>query len=277
MKLYDFDAMFDDKLASYIKDYGDKYKESEWEDVIPKMYQKFGDTKLKLIGKTPRQYYAEMDDEMLVKTLKAHIKQGVAVSEFLCDAIEDRESCVDLLLPLLDGGEDEITYAMNILGARDEAIPKYMEIMLSSESEDLKDACADYIKLKADSVKDDVLSHYKNGTEKELMLEILSRVEEKDEEVFNILLTAFRTDIENLPMHASFLASYGDDRALPYLMDKIDEEGISYIEFQELKYAIEALGGTYEKDRDFSADPYFQIIKNESEKDPAIFDDPDAK
>ena len=61
-------------------------------------------------------------------------------------------------------------------------------------------------------------------------------------------------------MHASYLAAYGDERALPYLLDKIDEEGITFVEYQELKFAIEALGGEYSKERDFSNDPYFKII-----------------
>ena len=54
MKLYDFDGMFDEKLSEYISKNAGKYKENEWEDIIPKLYQKFGDTVVKSLGKTPR-------------------------------------------------------------------------------------------------------------------------------------------------------------------------------------------------------------------------------
>lgn len=271
MKLYDFDGMFDERLSVYVKKYGTKYRESEWEDVIPELYDKFGDTVIKSIGKTPRQYYGTMTDAELVKTLRAHIRRHVPVSEFLCEAIEGRDGCVGLMLPLLDGSEDELTYAVNIIGADEKAVPKYMEIITASDSDDVKEMCTDYVKQMADLVKEKAVSLYKEDIESERMLDILSRVTIKDDAVFDILLTAFRTDPENVPMHASYLGVYGDERALPYLMDVIAQEGISYVEYQELKIAIETLGGSYDEERDFSEDPYYQTIKSQSASEADIF------
>ena len=37
-------------------------------------------------------------------------------------------------------------------------------------------------------------------------------------------------------------------------------EDIDYVLFQELKFAIEALGGEYNKERDFSSDENYQKI-----------------
>jgi hypothetical protein len=272
MKLYDFDGMFDEKLSEYIKKNGAKYKEEEWEGIIPQMYAKFGDTVIKSLGKTPNEFYAEMSDEDLIKSLVGHLKQGVPVSEFLCNAIEKRK--IDsLLIPLLDGSDDEVAYALNLLGASPLAIPKYMQLLTSSESEDVRNTCVDYVKERADDVKEQALKNYKAGIQKEYMLEILSRCVIKDDEIFEILIKEFRSDADNVPMHASYLAAYGDERALKYLLDKIDEEGISYVEYQELKFAIEALGGSYEKERDFSGDPYYQLIKAHGASDIDIFKD----
>lgn len=55
-------------------------------------------------------------------------------------------------------------------------------------------------------------------------------------------------------------ASYGDERALPVLLLRDRAEDIGFVAFQELKYAIEALGGEYEKERDFSADEAYKKI-----------------
>lgn len=269
MKLYDFDGMFDEKLSEYVTKNADKHKEKEWEDIIPKMYARFGDTVIKSLGKSPNQYYAEMDDNQLVAQLRAHLKQGVAVSEFLCNAIEGRK-IENLLIPLLSGTDDEIAYALNLLGACREALPEYMRLLTTSESEDVRNTCVDYVKEFADDVKNDALAYYKKGVQREYMLEILSRCVVRDDEIFDILIKEFRTG-DDVPMHASYLASYGDERALGYLLDKIDEEGISFIEYQELKYAIESLGGSYEKERDFSSDPYYQLVKTHSAKEVDIF------
>ncbi len=261
MKLYDFDGMFDDKLSKYISENTGKYKESEWEDLIPKLYRKFGDTVVKSLGVTPRAYYAAMGDEELIKCLRQHLSKGVPVSEFLCSAIESRD-LTDRLMPLLDGNDDEREYAMNLIGSNERAIKKYMSMLVSADSEDMKNRCVDFIKEKADLVLSEALENYKNGVDREYMLEIMSRSVVRDEEVFRILVSEFLEDTENLPMHASYLASYGDERALTYLLDKIDEDGITFVEFQELKFAIEALGGEYLKERDFTGDPYYEIIKS---------------
>ena len=259
MKLYDFDGMFDEKLSEYIAKNSGKYKEEEWEDIIPELYKKFGDTPIKSLGKTPREYYGEMTDGELIKCLKLHLKNGVPVSEFLCTAIESR-NMTNELLPLLDGTQDEVEYAVNLLGADPSALDKYMEMLCVSCDEDMKNRLVDFIKENADAVLEKAKANYSNGVEPEYMLEIMSRGSTRDDGVFDILLKEFRTDPENIPMHASYLAEYGDERALEYLLDKIDEDGLSFIEFQELKAAIEALGGEYTKERDFSDDPYYKLI-----------------
>lgn len=260
MKLYDFDGMFDKKLGDYIAKNANKYKEDEWEDIIPKLYKQFGDVYIKSVGNTPNGFYAALSDEELISALKTHLKQGVPVSEFLCNAIEKRCD-ISLLLPLLDGSGDEREYAVNLIGADDRAIKKYMQmIVLPDLDEDFKSRLSDNIKQKADLVLDEAVANYEKGIEKEFMLEIMSRSVVPSEKVFKILLNEFRSDPENIPLHASYLASYGDSRALEYLLDKIDEEGISFIEYKELLLAIEALGGVYDKPRDFTSDPYYKII-----------------
>ena len=75
MKLYDFDGMFDKKLSEYIQKNANKYKEEEWEDIIPQMYKKFGDTFIKSVGDTPNGFYAKFTDDELVKALTTHLKQ----------------------------------------------------------------------------------------------------------------------------------------------------------------------------------------------------------
>ena len=260
MKLYDFDGMFDQKISDYISKNAKKYKEEEWEDLIPKLYKQFGDVYIKSVGDTPNGFYAKMTDEELVSALKTHLKKGVPVSEFLCNAIEGRNA-VSLLMPLLDGSEDEREYAVNLIGSNDEAIKKYMQmIVLPDLDEDFKSRLADNIKEKADLVIDEAVENYEKGIEREFMLEIMSRSVVPSEKIFEILIKEFRGDVDNIPLHASYLASYGDSRALKYLLDKIDEEGISFIEYKELLLAIESLGGTYDKPRDFSDDPYYKIL-----------------
>ena len=271
-KLIDFDGLFDEKLAEYIQSNPEKYTEKQWENVIPKLYKQFGDIYVAKAGATPKQYYAAMSDDELCETLERHYDEGVPVSDFLCREIESR-GCSDALIRLFDRREEEIlTLAVNLAGSNEKAFPAYFRLLTSKVSDDIKEAVCEQLKGGADAAKEQALALFEQGQEQEMMLEILSRCKQRDERVYELLLTAFRTGDE-VPMHASYLAAYGDERALPVLLEYIDRDDINFLEFREVKYAIEALGGEYTKPRDFSHDPYYQEILAQSQ----IPVDPDKK
>ena len=268
MKLIDFDGLFDEKLSQYIEENKGKYTEKQWENIIPKLYKKFGDTYVAKVKSTPKQYYAKMTDRELAETLGAHLKQKVPVPDFLCSEIEGR-NCAEVFLPLLNSDDGEtVSYALNLAGISEEVFSVCFDILTQNKFDvDIRDAAADKIKENADAVSSDALRFYREGCAAEYMLEILSRVTKRNEEIFQILLNEFLSDAERVPVRAGYLASYGDERALPYLMKKIEDRTIGFVEFQELKYAIEALGGEYNEPRDFSDDKDYRTIEEASLKE----------
>ena len=50
-------------------------------------------------------------------------------------------------------------------------------------------------------------------------------------------------------------------------MNRIEDRSIGFVEFQELKYAIEALGGEYDEPRDFSGDKDYLRVEDASLKE----------
>ena len=77
----------------------------------------------------------------------------------------------------------------------------------------------------------------------------------------NPLIEQFEKNQDNIPLYSSYIAKYGDERALPLLLKTIENEKLNYADFEELRFAIEALGGEYNKIRDFSKDKSFKKIK----------------
>ena len=262
-KLIDFDGLFDKKLSEYMKENAGKYNEKQWEALIPKLYKNFGDTFIKSAGNTPKGYYGEMSDDELVESLEAHIKKNVPVSDFLCRELESR-NCPDKLVTLMKSGDAQlVTLAVNLAGDSRKAFDTYFEL-LTGDIDEVKDTVIERLKAGADEAKERAIELYQKGIEREYMLEILSRCKTQDDRIFDILMAEFRTS-DNLPMHAGYLAAYGDERALPVLLDYIDRDETNYLEYQELKYAIEALGGEYNNMRDFSGDHYFEEIASQSQ------------
>ena len=263
MKLIDFDGLFDEKLTQYMEENKNKYTEKQWEDVIPKLYKKFGDTYVAKIKCTPKEYYAKMTDAQLAETLSAHLSEDVPVPEFLCVEIENRGEA-NTLLPLLKSDDTEtVSYAINLIGDDQRAFDAYFAILTENRlTEDIRSDITDIFRLHADEVKGLVYDTYKQGVAVEYMLEILSRVKEKEEYIFEVLLQAFLTaDETQSPVRAGYLAAYGDERALPHLLKRIEDRSIGFVEFQELKYAVEALGGEYNEPRDFTNDKDYLAVE----------------
>lgn len=264
--LIDFDGLFDEKLTQYMEENKNKYTEKQWEDVIPKLYKKFGDTYVAKVKCTPKEYYAKMTASELVETLCAHLEQDVPTPEFLCAEIESRGE-TETLLPLLYGDSPVAAlYALNLIGDDARAYDAYFDVLIQNRfDENIQSDITDICKLHADELKDRAFAAYEKGEAKEYMLEILSRVTAREERVYNALFSAFRSG-ENVPVHAGYLAAYGDERALPALLERIEDTTIGFVEFQELKYAIEALGGEYDEPRDFSGDKDYIAVEAAASK-----------
>lgn len=261
MKLIDFDEKFNKKVAEMLEKHAGEHTEEEWEDAIAKAYEKFGDTYMGAIGMTPRQYFEKMTDSGLVETLKEYILQDVPVPDILCGELEKRGASEPLLALLHETDEELVHYALNLIGSDPRALPRYAEMLSEEEyDEHIKDALADLLKESADEAKERILPLVKTES-KPYALEILSRCKQKDDRVFEALLSAFRTgEEEEAPLYAGYLAAYGDERALPALQEHIAREDIDFVTFQELKFAIEALGGEYTAQRDFSEDESYKKI-----------------
>lgn len=193
--------------------------------------------------------------------MKEYLLQGVSVPDFLCEEIESRGVFESLLSLLHETDEELVHYALNLIGNDRRAMGRYAEMLSEEEyDEHIKDALSDLMKTHADEVKEAVLPLVKTEN-RAYALEILSKCAERDDRVYEALLTAFRTaDEEDVPLYAGYLASYGDDRALPFLLEHIRRSDIDFVTFQELKFAIEALGGEYNEQRDFSEDESYKKI-----------------
>ena len=272
MKIIDIDSLFDEYISDYVYKNIGKVKPEEIENKIPTLYIEFGKTKLeKLDGNSPEEYYRSFSGEQLVDCLKKHLEQGVSVSDFLCESITEKPENEGALIKCLDQENDEefTLYIMNMLvemGSK-KCINRFLEMVVFDYSEPIKELATEYLKVNAETVKQSILAQFNESSKQvqEYLCEILSGCK-KDDKVFDILIEQFAKNQDKIPIYASYLAKFGDERALPFLMTAIEDEKISYADFEELRFAIEALGGEYNKVRDFSKDKTYHKIKTKQYK-----------
>lgn len=266
IKVIDTDKLFDDYISDYVYKNIGKVKPEEIENQMPVLYEKFGDEPLKeLDGKTPNAYYSSFTAKELISCLKSHVEGGVPTSDFLLMAILKADGAeVEIVKELLIDSEEEFTlYLMNILSDlnSDKAYSRYMEFILSDYPESIKELATESLAQNPDLVKKSIVENFDgaDALTKARFSEILSGAS-RDDKVFEILINQFLNNPKEIPIYAGYLAKYGDERALAFLETATLNEKLSYADFEELRFAIEALGGEVKVSRDFTKDKTFRKI-----------------
>ena len=268
MKIIDIDSLFDKYISDYVYKNVGKVAPDEIENKIAELYLDFGKKNLsELDGKSPEEYYLQFSCKELLTGLKTHLSEGVAVPDFLCEAIIIKKDESDVVINELSSSDDEeyLMYLMNILKSVDsDRLAKiYFEILLCDYSDAIKELATELLSDgMSNQVSAEIIKEYENAdqTTKERFCEILAGASKTDE-IFQILINEFNARQDNIPLFAGYLAKYGDDRAIVTLTTAIEKEKIKYADFEELRFAIESLGGEYNKQRDFSHDKFFNKIK----------------
>lgn len=269
VKILDLDKLFDKYISDYVYKNIGKIKPEEIENNIPKMYESFGDEKLsELDDKTPNTYYKDFKSEELLSALKEHLEKDVPVSDFLCEGIIANGGSEKAITEALkkDESEEYTAYLMNMLSDIKGEIPiaRYLEFVALDYSDTIGDLATEFLSEEAEKVKEKALLMLKDCSDKarERIIEILSNCK-SDDRVFDVLISEFAKHQDKIPQYSQYLTKYGDDRALPFLLKAIEDDKISYADFEELRFSIEALGGEYNKKRDFTGDKTYKKIKEE--------------
>lgn len=272
--LMDIDKIFDEFLADYIKSNRGKYTEKEWENKIPALYDEFGVTPQKALGGVaPEHYYDGLSGEELAEILKEHIEQDVAVSDFLCEAII-RSKCDKALISFISINEDEelVSYCVNLLSDMHSSagFDKYFDLLLNPDCcDEMRDLLVECMQTEPEAAKERAILEYAKTGESDLkiyLLEVLSHCK-KDDRILKILLGELTAHKNGIQLYLPYVTKYGDEAALPKLLELIKNPDINYLDFKELKLAIEGFGGEFNEERDFSNDRYYKKLKGDKKSE----------
>lgn len=272
LKVIDVDGLFSEFISDYVYKNVGKTSPEEIENRVSELYLEFGDRKLPALdGLSPNEYYKKATAKELVELLKRHLDNGVEVPDFLCEALTEKEDGATALIDGLKKSEEEqlLLYLMNMLDGKDltSALERLINLIEWDYTEPVREQATAMLYDYANAVKDLLLSRIDqvDMVRRACFVEILSHAE-KDQRVFDLLIEEFLKNQNQIPLYAGYLGKYGDEKALPYLYEAIEKEKIDYNDFEELRFAIETLGGEYTKERDFSRDKAYKKIKESKNK-----------
>ena len=274
-KLIDLDAVFSEYLNEWYQEHKSDYADfADLEEAAAKVYDEWAEKPLKLLGNVPpkRYYEAITDPKELVALTVKYTAADMSPPVLLCDRIAKVKECEPYLKSIIEHNESaELTVmAANILTDMQScaALPVYIDwIFGKTKDPELLDLAAEKLIVDIETAGEtivkrmdgrtaeletaryiaDVLTHYNKGRD-------------KDGRVYDLLVKLFEKG-GDAPLYAAYLGKYGDKRALDLLIPYGERQDINYLEYIEIRNAVEALGGELVNNKDFSNDKYYKALK----------------
>ena len=269
MKIIDFDAYFSDVLTDWIDKNQHRFKKpDDMEDEVPDVYLRWLNTPAEwLDGATPGAYFDQFSDSAeLCEALKQYIAEEVAVPDPLLDRLAelaDEQVLLDMAKDKSAPCEARMT-AIEILRQIESTLPMVEFIRWQVErddEDDILDNALESLRQMGESVRKPAKIAFTAADHegKEALLDVLADYP-GDEDVFQFALAQFKTQKDKRGLFAGYLAKLDDDRALEHLLDVAESDDVSYMDFIEIRSAIERLGSEAPV-KDWSNDPTYKAFK----------------
>lgn len=271
MNCVNFDKHFEEYVKVWTKQNLGKYKNmDEMEADIPEVYLRWLNEPCDwLSGKTPGNYFDQFDDaHFLTKWLCDYVKKNVPVPDQLMERITSLgEESEKYLLEIAAREEASAEVRMTAIGLlREMDSVKPMELYIGwlsggREYDELCENAADSLRNMGQKVIEPLFSAYETAElpAKEAIIDILC--DYPSEKRVLPLLLALMDESKHTALIASYIAKFGDDDALPRMMEALSDPDISYLDYIEIANAVRALGGDIENERTFDGDPDYESMK----------------
>lgn len=269
MNLINFDAAFSQALSRWIEDNREKFKTAdEMEEAAPAFYTQWLNAPAEFLdGETPGGYFTRYQDaQKLIDLLVNYIVQDVPVPDPLLSrllALKDEDALFDLAKDTHAPARARM-HAVGILRELASEMPmaEYIRWQMDhDQDEELLDGALESLHAMGEKALAPTRIAFAAADDegKEALLDVLSQAE-GDDDVLAFAIRRFQECRDKRALYAGYLGKLGDERALEPLLAAAEDKDVSYIDFIEIRNAIERLGGEAAY-RDFSDDPTYIAVQ----------------
>lgn len=273
MRYLNFDERFQAYMTEWVQNnaarFGNNYDRLEGK--MPEVYLQWLNTPADwLDGMTPGGYFAQFDDAAaLVQWMRAYFDKGDPVPDQLLERIidlkEQGEGALHTLLLDETAPEEARLTAVAMLSQMQSLLPLslYVRWIAHRTAEDERaEMASEALVAMGRVVVPYILEavHAATAEGKETFADVLCNFPGEDA-IYKLALSLFHTHTEKRALYASLLGKLGDDRALSHLLAAMDDTALNYLDYIELRNAVEALGGDAPPERSFDGDPYYESLR----------------
>lgn len=273
MRCIDFDKEFERYITAWMKEHAKEYRNYDaMEAAMPEVYEKFLDTPVNwLAGAKPGEYFTQFDNpRQLVNWMEDYFKQRIPVPDMLMNRItelgKDAEESLLNLLKKERATQEMKMAAVTLLREIDSDAALSLYVEWQKNRGEKEDELADNALESLSSLEERALPAMREAlplatpSGQEALLTILSNYP-GDESVFETALNLFSARKERVAVLADCLGKLGDERALPALKAAAASEETPYLDYIELRSAIEALGGDAPEREFDEEDPAYEAMR----------------
>lgn len=271
MKIHDFDAKFFEYAQTWMALHPGMTEKQVEESYNEIMLNFLNAPAQWLNGETPGSYFNRYDQPKdLMKLIEEYDKRDIGLPEPLYARIVSLgEVCAEQLTRIAsDESKPESLRASAIAMLRDIGTdaPRSLFVDLAcrcEESNELSEMASDILSASDASVVDELLNRYDDAPEyaQALILDICCNFP-GNPKLFDHCLDKLRNRPEMRAYYASLLGKLGDPRAIEPLQSFLTLSDLTYLDYIELRNAIESLGGEVSEDRTFYGDPDYEAMRN---------------
>ena len=271
MKCINFDEHFADFVSEWVKKHQSEYRNfDEMEADMPKAYMEFLNTPAKWLDRiTPGAYFTQFEDAKdLVDWLCAYCEQQVPVPDILLEQIVNvGRPCEKRLTELLkneSAPQEAKMTAIGLLRDMNSTLPKMLYIgwqLDRADEDELCDNALESLKAMGASVVQPIIQELPkaNRAGMEALLDVLADYP-GPEQTYRLAMELFEKVPSKRAIFAGYLAKIGDPRAIPDLIKAAENDECTYLNYIEIRNAIEELGGDC-PDREFIDDPEYEALR----------------
>ena len=273
MRCINFDKEFQRYLADWMKAHAKEYKNYDaMEDAMPQVYEQFLDTPVNwLAGAKPGEYFLQYDNpRQLVNWMEDYLKQRIPVPDMLMNRISElgaaSEEALMALLEKERAPREAVMAAVTLLREIESEAPlaRYVgwQAVRGEAEDELADNALESLASMGESAVAAMRAALPGATPagQEALLTLLSKFP-GNEQVFSTALALFKSRRDRVAVLADCLAKLGDERALPELQALAASEETPYLDYIELRSAIEALGGDAPEREFDEKDPAYEAMR----------------
>ena len=269
----DLQGIFEKYLKEMVKQNPDKLSSAEMlEKNIGQLTERFNNAKIKFLGDlSPKEYVKKLSLEReLFDYIEDCLEKGFEIYDLVCDQLTAENGAIEFLKPLLVSEiKDAPMFAARIIQsiASNEAEDVFLEVLENDNYSDaVKEVAFEFLCDERSSAVEKILEKLPQLPQEKqgIFVEVLATYK-GNKAIFYWLVTMFYR-ANDIALYAKLLGEYGDETAIDILKSFAKENEIDFVEYIEIRNAVEMLGGDFDIEKDFSQDELANYVHAISEK-----------